>query len=77
MVAANAHDIEAGQKHELQEQHFVNGQGLDLHLKNFQNDFAKNKMAPMKNEHLKVHTPSTLRSIHIYLKALLLLCVFC
>ena len=28
------------------EQHFVSGQGLDLHLKNFQNDFAKNKMAP-------------------------------
>ena len=27
MVAAHAHDIEAGQKHELQEQHFVNGQG--------------------------------------------------
>ena len=33
MVAAHAHDIEAGQKHQLQEQHFVNGQGLDLHLK--------------------------------------------
>ena len=43
-VAGHAHDIEAGQKHELQEQHFVNGQGLDLHFKNFQNDFAKNKM---------------------------------
>ena len=28
------------------EQHFVSGQGLDLLLKNFQNDFAKNKMAP-------------------------------
>ena len=46
MVAAHAHDIEAGQKHELQEQHFVNSQGLDLSLKQFQNDFAKNKMAP-------------------------------
>ena len=23
---------------------FVNGQGLDLHLKNFENDFAKNKI---------------------------------
>ena len=76
MVAAHAHDIEAGQKHELQEQHIVNGQGLDLHLKNFQNDFAKNKMAPMKNGHLKVHTQSTLGSIHIYLKASLLLCVY-
>ena len=48
-------------KHESREQHFVNGQGLDLHLKNFQNDFAKNKMAPMKNGHLKVHTQSTLQ----------------
>ena len=46
MVAAHAHDIdhEAGQKHQLQEQHFVNGQGLDLHMKNFENDFAKNKI---------------------------------
>ena len=44
MVAAHAHDTEAVQKHELQEQHFVNGQCLDLHLKNFQNDFGKNKM---------------------------------
>ena len=42
---SHAHDIAAGQKHELQEQHFVSDQGLDLHLKNFQNDFAKNKMA--------------------------------
>ena len=43
MVAAHAHahDIEAGYKHQLQEQHFVNGQGLDLHLKNFENDFEK------------------------------------
>ena len=57
MLAGHAYDIEAGQKHELQEQYFVNSQGLDLHLmKNFQNDFAKNKMAPMKNGHLKVHT---------------------
>ena len=46
MVAAHAHDIGAGQKHELQGQHFVNGQGLDLYLKKLQNDFAKNKMAP-------------------------------
>ena len=45
MVAALTHDIEAGQTHELQEQHFVNGEGLDLHLKSFQYDFAKNKMA--------------------------------
>ena len=44
MVAAHAHDIEAG--HELQKQHFVNGQGLDLYLKKFQNDFAKKKMMP-------------------------------
>ena len=44
MVAAHAHDIQAGQKHQLQEQHFVNGQGLDLHLKNFENDSAKNKI---------------------------------
>ena len=78
MLAAHAHDIEAGQKHELQEQNFINGQALNLHLmKNFQNDFAKNKMAPMKNGHLKVHTQSTLRSIHVCLKALLLLCVYC
>ena len=61
MVAAHAHDIEAGQKHELQKQHFVNGQGLDLHWKNVQSDLAKNKMAPMKNGHLKVHTQSTLK----------------
>ena len=44
--AALVRDIEAWQKHELQEQHFVNGQGLDLYLKKFENDFAKNKMAP-------------------------------
>ena len=42
----HAHDIEAGQKHGLREQHFVNGQGLDLYLKKFQNDFPKNKMSP-------------------------------
>ena len=48
-MAAHAHDIEAGQKHELQEQRFVNGQGLDLYLKNFlKNGFAKNKMAPRR-----------------------------
>ena len=43
MVAAHAsaQDIKAGHKHQLQEQHFVNGQGLDLHLKKFENDFAK------------------------------------
>ena len=46
MVAANVHGIEAGQKHELQQQHFVNGEGLDLHLEKFENDFAKNKMDP-------------------------------
>ena len=45
MVAVHALDIEAGQKHELQEQDFANGQNLDLYLKKFQNDFAKNKMA--------------------------------
>ena len=65
MVATRAHDIEAEQKHELQEQHFVNGQGLDLHLKNFQNDFAKNTMAPMKNGHMKVHTQSTLKCSYL------------
>ena len=78
MLAAHAHDIEIGQKHALQEEHFVNSQGLDLHLmKNFQNDFVKNKMAPMKDGHLKVHIQSTLRSIHACLKPLLLLCVYC
>ena len=41
MVTAHVHDIEAEQKHELQGQHFVNGQGLDLYLTKFQNDFAK------------------------------------
>ena len=74
VVAVHGHDIEAGQKHELQEQYFVNGQGLDLCLKNFQNDFAKNKMAPWRMDIWR----STLRvqwlpSIHIRLKALLLL----
>ena len=46
MVAAHAHayDIETGQKHELQEQRFVNGQDLHLYLKNFQNDFAEKKI---------------------------------
>ena len=43
MVAAHAHDIEAGQKHQLQEQHFVNGQGLDLHLKNLKMILPKTK----------------------------------
>ena len=38
---SHAHDIAAGQKHKLNEQHFVSGQGLNLHLKNFQNDSAK------------------------------------
>ena len=41
---SHAHDIAAEQKHELQEQHIVSGQDLDLHLKNFQNDFSKNEM---------------------------------
>ena len=45
-MAANAHNIEAGQKQEFQEQHLVIGQGFHLHLKKFQNDFAKNKTAP-------------------------------
>ena len=39
----HAHDMAAGQRYELQEQDFVSGQGLDLYLKNFQNDFAKTK----------------------------------
>ena len=77
MVAAHAHDIEAGQKHELQEQHFVNGQSLYLHLKNFQNDFAKNKMAPMKNGHLKVHTQSTLTVKYSYLPESFIIIIMC
>ena len=40
---SHAHDIAAEQKHELQEQHIVSGQDLDLHLKNFQNDFEKKR----------------------------------
>ena len=70
MVAPHAHDIEAGQKHELQEQHFVNGFALEKLSKLI---LAKTKW--MKNGHLKVHTRSTMRSIHIYLKALLLYCI--
>ena len=46
VVAAHAHDIEAGHKYELQGQHFVNDQALDLYLKKLQNDFARKKMAP-------------------------------
>ena len=59
------HDIEAAQKPELQKQHFINDQGLDLHLKKFQNDFAKNKMAPVKNGHLNVHTRSTVKCSYL------------
>ena len=56
---SHAHDIAAGQKHKLNEQHFVSCQGLDLHLKDFQNDSAKKQNGSMKNGHLKVHTQST------------------
>ena len=63
-MAAHAHDIEAGQEHELPEQHFVNCQGIDLHLKNFQNDFAKNKNGSMKNGHQKVHAQSTVKYLY-------------
>ena len=40
---SHAHDIGAEQKHESQGQHIVSGQGLDLHLKTFQSDFAKKR----------------------------------
>ena len=73
---SHARDIAEGKKHELQEQHFVRDQGLDLHLKNFQNDSAKNKMTLWRMHIWK----STLRvhwSIHNHLKALLLLHVYC
>ena len=36
--------LKQGRSISLQEQHAVNDQGLDLPLKNFENDFAKNKI---------------------------------
>ena len=65
---SHAHDIAAGQKHELQEQHFVSDQGLDLHLKNFQND-------SMKNGHLKVHTQSTVKYSYSHESLIIITCV--
>ena len=78
MVAAHALDFEAGQKHESQEQHFVNGQSLDLSLKNFKMILPKTKW------HHEEWTSESLHSEYsevfikcIHLKALLLLRVYC
>ena len=69
------HDIDAGQKHELHEQHFLNGQGLDLYLKKFSKWFCQKENGAIKNGHLNVRTQCTVKYSYPPQGFIMIMCV--